>query len=503
MNLGREVLIVDFGHDAETLGLDLLATDAPLRTVQDPFDAILAVRRGAPRAVVVNLGGFGRREREFVRAVSRIRGDAATVLLVPPSMEGETRDAEGCMVLRKPFVHLALRRALLATDAPPPATEPVASEGPSPPCPSGTAPEAPPARDPRQATIDSLESQLSWARSLGGRLGHLDDILRLTLERAVAITGGRRGSIQFLDRSGRELVVTKAVGGGAGLLEEMVGPAAEGIAGDVLASLAPRRGDQGIPESATLPAPLAEDLSGPFLSVPLRFGGRVFGVMHVVREAGDVPFDDAAEKALDTLVADAAGYILNAMELAEKERLALIDPLTGLFNRRYFDRRYPKELRRAQRYRHPLTLLILDIDDFKGFNDRHGYLAGDEVLKQVATLLRASFRQVDVLTRWGGEEFAVLLPETPKPRKDASIPVPALPFAERVLEAIRRHAFPLAETQPGGRITLSGGAATYPDDTQDPEELLVLANRALRRAKSRGKDRVCVFGAEGAEAPLG
>jgi diguanylate cyclase (GGDEF)-like protein len=180
------------------------------------------------------------------------------------------------------------------------------------------------------------------------------------------------------------------------------------------------------------------------------------------------------------------------MDLAEKERLALIDPLTGLYNRRYFDRRYPRELRRAQRYRHPLTLLILDIDDFKSYNDRNGYLAGDEVLKGVASILRSSFRQVDVVTRWGGEEFAVLLPETPKePVEEGK--EPELPYARRVLEAVRRHTFPMGEHQPGGRLTLSGGAATYPDDTQDREELQVLANRALRRAKGLGKDRICVF----------
>ncbi|MBI5165622.1 MAG: diguanylate cyclase [Magnetospirillum sp.] len=167
----------------------------------------------------------------------------------------------------------------------------------------------------------------------------------------------------------------------------------------------------------------------------------------------------------------------------ELRRLATTDPLTGAANRRQFMAIAEQEAERSARYRRPLAVLMLDIDHFKVVNDTHGHAVGDEVLKAVADACRAGLRDVDLLGRLGGEEFAVLLPETPLPG--------AIDVAERLCQAVARRAVPL----PGGaqiRVTASLGVATYRGDAAQVDQLLARADAALYRAKAEGRDRVIV-----------
>jgi diguanylate cyclase (GGDEF)-like protein len=129
---------------------------------------------------------------------------------------------------------------------------------------------------------------------------------------------------------------------------------------------------------------------------------------------------------------------------------------------------------------------MLDLDDFKSYNDRHGHPAGDKLLVGVSQTIRESVRSIDVVSRFGGEEFAVLSPQTGRSA--------ALTVAERVREAVYTHPYPYEEKQPLGAVSISAGVATYPDQAGSLKELLDNADRALYRAKGSGKNRVVPFG---------
>lgn len=170
-------------------------------------------------------------------------------------------------------------------------------------------------------------------------------------------------------------------------------------------------------------------------------------------------------------------------ELNKKlEELSITDGLTGVYNHRHFYIRLEEEIKRAERYGRPLSLIISDIDHFKHYNDAHGHPAGDILLKGVASCIKGHARGQDIVARYGGEEFAVILPET---GKDA-----ALMVAERIRGCISEQPFPNKETQPGGNLTISLGVATFPLDANDLKGLVAKADSALYRAKEGGRNRV-------------
>lgn len=171
-------------------------------------------------------------------------------------------------------------------------------------------------------------------------------------------------------------------------------------------------------------------------------------------------------------------------------RLAVQDELTGLFNVRYLHSRLTEEYKRAERHRDPLALAMLDVDYFKTVNDRFGHDAGDLVLREVSARLKKSVREIDVVTRYGGEEFVVLLPSTHL--------AGALVVAERIATSLREAPFDVGSGQKGIAVTASIGLALYPSrGVTSKEALLRSADRALYRAKDDGRDRICVFQEQG------
>ncbi|MBI5892098.1 MAG: diguanylate cyclase [Deltaproteobacteria bacterium] len=164
------------------------------------------------------------------------------------------------------------------------------------------------------------------------------------------------------------------------------------------------------------------------------------------------------------------------------EVLSVTDGLTGLYNHRYFYERLEKEMQRALRYKHPLSLIILDIDYFKNYNDIHGHLAGDVVLRGIADCIRTGARTVDVIARYGGEEFAVILPHIDKNG--------AIILAERIRNIIASQPFPHKETHPMGNLTISAGAAELSAHANNADSLVKLADDALYKAKELGRNRV-------------
>ncbi len=175
-------------------------------------------------------------------------------------------------------------------------------------------------------------------------------------------------------------------------------------------------------------------------------------------------------------------------EAREKEyykELSITDGLTQIYNHRYFYELLGREIIRSKRYPQPVSLLMIDIDDFKIYNDAHGHLAGDGALRKVAAVLSGALRDVDIVTRYGGEEFGIILPETDKAGASVS--------ARRLRKVIEETKFDKEEVMPRERLTISIGVATYPEDAKTREELIQKADEALYEAKHLGKNRVCFF----------
>lgn len=170
------------------------------------------------------------------------------------------------------------------------------------------------------------------------------------------------------------------------------------------------------------------------------------------------------------------------MDLYEKTLLsAVTDGLTGLYNHRYFQDRFEEEVERARRYQHPLSLMMLDLDDFKIYNDTNGHIAGDLLLVEISKVLKRAVRKVDTAARYGGEEFAVILPATKKKG--------ALIIAGRICQKIADYRFPNQSVMPKGRITASIGVASLGEDSDSHTKLLDCADKALYRAKANGKNQ--------------
>jgi diguanylate cyclase (GGDEF)-like protein len=216
--------------------------------------------------------------------------------------------------------------------------------------------------------------------------------------------------------------------------------------------------------------------STPVCNLPLVAEGRPLGILWMWAEGlqkSDLP-------TLSLFASQVAATLQSANLLAEVRRLARTDPLTGLFNRRFFFELAEKEFSRSSRYHRQLSALILDIDHFKQFNDRYGHLVGDQVLKGVADLMTSALRKVDILGRYGGEEFAILLPET-----DGKM---ACKFAERLLSKVANVPIP---TDAGElSVQLSIGVAGYEPGTASLHDLVNKADQAMYLAKEGGRNRV-------------
>jgi diguanylate cyclase (GGDEF)-like protein len=206
--------------------------------------------------------------------------------------------------------------------------------------------------------------------------------------------------------------------------------------------------------------------------------GRRIGHVTLLRAGGD-PFDAGQLNLLALLVDQLAVALQNARDYREKLEQAIRDPLTGLYNRRYFFEALEKEVQRSERYGSEASLALFDVDDFKRINDTCGHAAGDEALREIGRIVEGLIRPTDSFARIGGEEFALLMPETNQ--------LDALLVSERLRAAISRH-----RILPDRRVTISGGIASCPQDASRREELERRADAALYWAKRHGKDMCAV-----------
>ena len=295
------------------------------------------------------------------------------------------------------------------------------------------------------------------------------------------LVGGPRVRVWLLDDDGRLAPATE--------------PGAEEAAGELaLQALAGAEARE-----------LVSDVSSG-LAVPLAVRDRAEGVI-IVEAAGHRRFSSSEREALQVLANQAAAALENERLYRRAEQQAIRDGLTGLYNHRHFQERLRQECRRARRYGTPLTLLMLDLDDFKAFNDQFGHQVGDEALREVGQILFACTRRgIDIAARYGGEEFAVILPHTsvsPVPREGTAATgrhsesppagAGALVVAERLRATISAHALPGHGGRRYARMTATVGVAELRDE-QEASDLVTAADAALYEGKRAGRDRVTACG---------
>jgi diguanylate cyclase (GGDEF)-like protein len=220
----------------------------------------------------------------------------------------------------------------------------------------------------------------------------------------------------------------------------------------------------------------------PAVAVPLRSREHVLGVLAVARPAGAPVFTEADVDTLQDLARHAGAAVANALAHEETRRLSVTDPLTGAGNFRQLSTTLAREVERATRFGRPLSVVMLDLDHFKAVNDTHGHPFGDAVLREFARRLQDCLREVDTVTRYGGEEFTVVLPET---GADGAAAV-----AGRIVRAVRER--PFAVGVRSAQVTVSAGVAAFPDHGRTASEILRAADGALYAAKGAGRDRWCL-----------
>lgn len=219
-------------------------------------------------------------------------------------------------------------------------------------------------------------------------------------------------------------------------------------------------------------------------AVPLKSGEEVFGVM-VVGSSSHREFSQVEMDRLQVLGNQSSLALQNALLHGELERLSVTDRLTDLYNNGYFKQRLEEEFHRASRFDAQLSLILMDIDDFKRFNDSYGHVRGDEVLRRVSALIKAALRDGDIAARYGGEEFVILLPETTTEE--------AVAIAQSMRMSIQSLEYSFPGCTDEAARTVSVGVATFPEHASAPTRLIEAADAAMYRVKRSGKNQVGVY----------
>lgn len=320
-----------------------------------------------------------------------------------------------------------------------------------------------------------------WRRDLA-MLGHalasshdLDRILAVVLDASMAASGARSGAIFLSDPSG---LSGKAVRGLEVKAEALRVSTGEGIVG--CAATASGEPVTGRPAAGGPQPSEGEPEPETYIAVAFHSHRRVLGVLALYDRVGGADFDRTDVVTVHTFAAQAAVAIDNVLMHHQARKLSLTDPLTGLWNFRYFQLSFARDIDRAARFGHPLTLLMLDVDRFKHINDTHGHQRGDAVLVALARRLEGEIRDVDVLARYGGEEMVVVLPETDEQGAAAA--------AERICGSVREDPIKINDVPGEVPVTVSIGVAVFPTNGTTTAALIRRADKALYQAKSSGRD---------------
>jgi diguanylate cyclase (GGDEF)-like protein len=303
-------------------------------------------------------------------------------------------------------------------------------------------------------------------------------IAELAVDRAATWIPAPSWALVSADQTGQLSVLADRA------LDPAIGPAVYAIAQWVM-----ERGEEFVSADLRQDSRIAQTDTATVVAYPLSCRGRRVGALIGLdrgpskREPRVPP---AVARAVRVLLEPVSVAIDNALLLKRTEALSVTDDLTHLYNSRYLNQVLRRETKRASRSGRPLSLLFLDLDGFKSINDRHGHLAGSRALVEAAVAIRGSARETDVVARFGGDEFAVILPDTGQEGAHA--------VGERIRERIAEHQF-LAGDGLNLQLTVSVGVATLPDVAASAEELVRAADTAMYQVKDRGKNGIQVAGA--------
>lgn len=344
------------------------------------------------------------------------------------------------------------------------------------------------------AYLQKTLHNISILYNIGQAMNFIDDLKRLIqiiLAKAIQTIGAERGSLMLYDSTTEELVVKVVYGLPDKEIEEKINEGlfectkikiGEGIAGEAFAHKKAIITNLGSNDPRFVQAELSNVNS--LLCLPLIVKDEAIGVINISNKKDRHLFNQDDLDFMGALANQAAIAISNA----QLYKLAITDSLTKLYIKRHFEYLLENELRRCHRYKHDMTLLMMDIDNFKSINDSYGHQTGDEMLKCIAEVILTTVRKIDMPCRFGGEEFVVILPETKKENSKK--------IAERLRKKIANI---IIKSKDGQEVspTISIGIASYPVDSENKTDLIEFADKALYFSKNSGKNCVSEYNEDG------
>lgn len=314
-----------------------------------------------------------------------------------------------------------------------------------------------------------------------------EETYRSVLSHSSELLGAERASLLLYDEETKELEVKAASGPRAKEASSTRLQLGEGVAGKVFEEGRPLVSND-VSKEGFFNASERSYKTSSFISYPLIIGDRKIGVLNLTDRTEGGDYDDKDLKMIESIAPHIA-LAIDRAEWQEKanefELMSITDPLTGLLNRRYLEERIEEEVIRSQRNNLQMSFLMIDIDDFKYYNDNNGHQAGDKALELTARCIKTVLRADDVAARYGGEEFSILLPQT-------SIEEAEL-IAERIRQKIEVEGYPFGERQPLGKLTVSIGVAAYSTALNNTSAIIGAADRALYLVKREHKNAVRIL----------
>lgn len=311
----------------------------------------------------------------------------------------------------------------------------------------------------------------------------LRKVLDIIMERISELFRPKNWSLLLLDEATNQLSFEIAVGEGSEKLLDLKLNVGEGIAGWVAQNAEPLLISDAYsdPRFAKTVDQQTKFRTQSIICVPLRSKGKVLGVIELINQLEGRSFQLEDLTLLKTLADYAAIAIENARYFQKVQELTITDDMTSLYNSRHLQQQLDLEIQRSRRYHLKFSLIFLDLDHFKTVNDNYGHLVGSKVLRETADIILECLRDVDVATRYGGDEFVLLLPET-----DITA---AMIVTSRLRESMNAHVF-AADAGMNIRLTASFGVATYPDDADTKVDIIRIADNAMYHVKETTRNGI-------------
>lgn len=317
----------------------------------------------------------------------------------------------------------------------------------------------------------------------------LGSVLDRTLDQTMGFFVAKSGFVMLIDEISRELYVERAAAKDGQPVHAGRLPIGEGVVGSVAATGTARlmAGTKKLPgrhqtTSGTSQQSSSASSQSALMCAPLRIERKIIGVLTIEERDSDDNFSEGDLEFLSLIAAETGIAIEKARLYERMEQMSVTDGLTGVANRRHFDARLHDEILKARRYNLPLAVTLMDIDNFKSFNDTYGHAVGDEILKSLAKTIRANVRDTDLVARYGGEEFVIVSP-------DCKVDQAAV-TAERLRGVVEELEVRGSDEYPALRVAISLGVAVFPEDGPQDESLLKAADDALYHSKESGRNQV-------------